>query len=672
MTTKSKPSREVANVVTNLLKIAVKGLGGASRPGQVEMAEAVAHAFESGEHLAVQAGTGTGKSLAYLVPSIARALQTEQPVVVSTATIALQRQLVDRDLPRLVNSLADALPRKPTFALLKGRGNYLCLNKIHNGAADEPADRPQDELFSPMAISAIGRDVQRLTEWSSDTETGDRDELTPGVPDRSWSQVSVSARECIGVSRCQFGTDCFAERAREKAGAADVVVTNHALLAIDALSDFSVLPEYELLVVDEAHELADRVTGVATAELSATSMAVAHRRMSRLVDDELAQRFEAAVATLSSLLHELDAGRIDVLDEELGTYLTALRDAANAARTAIDATPSDPQAASARTEAVTALSDVSDTATRILTSFVPPIPDRVDVVWVAREESANATRVIMRVAPMSVSGLLRTRLFANTTAVLTSATLTLGGNFDAMARNWGLGGFSEDGESAKPGWRGLDVGSPFDHAKSAILYVAKHLPPPGRDGTDARTLDEIEGLITAAGGRTLGLFSSMRAAKAAAEVMRERLSTPVLCQGEDTTSALVQKFSDDPETSLFGTLSLWQGVDVPGQSLSLVLIDRIPFPRPDDPLLTARQRAISAHGGNGFMAIAANHAALLLAQGTGRLLRHTDDRGVIAVLDSRLATARYGGYLRSSLPPFWSTTDPDRVRQSLKRLRGAG
>ncbi len=678
MTTKSKPSREVANVVTNLLKIAVKGLGGASRPGQVEMAEAVAHAFESGEHLAVQAGTGTGKSLAYLVPSIARALQTEQPVVVSTATIALQRQLVDRDLPRLVNSLADALPRKPTFALLKGRGNYLCLNKIHNDAADEPADRPQDELFSPMAISAMGRDVQRLTEWSSDTETGDRDELTPGVPDRSWSQVSVSARECIGVSRCQFGTDCFAERAREKAGAADVVVTNHALLAIDALSDFSVLPEYELLVVDEAHELADRVTGVATAELSATSMAVAHRRMSRLVDDELAQRFEAAVATLSSLLHELDAGRIDVLDEELGTYLTALRDAANAARTAIDTTPSDPQAASARTEAVTALSDVSDTATRILTSFVPPIPDRVDVVWVEHSEAPNTGNVprpgrsLLRVAPMSVSGLLRTRLFANTTAVLTSATLTLGGNFDAMARNWGLGGFSEDGESAKPGWRGLDVGSPFDHAKSAILYVAKHLPPPGRDGTDTRTLDEIEGLITAAGGRTLGLFSSMRAAKAAAEVMRERLSTPVLCQGEDTTSALVQKFSDDPETSLFGTLSLWQGVDVPGPSLSLVLIDRIPFPRPDDPLLTARQRAISAHGGNGFMAIAANHAALLLAQGTGRLLRHTDDRGVIAVLDSRLATARYGGYLRSSLPPFWSTTDPDRVRQSLKRLRGAG
>ena len=634
------------------------------------MAEAVTHAFESGEHLAVQAGTGTGKSLAYLVPAIAHALATEQPVVVSTATIALQRQLVDRDLPRLVESLAAALPRRPTFALLKGRGNYLCLNKIHNGAS-EPEDRPQDELFSPMAVSAIGRDVQRLMDWSSDTETGDRDELSPGVPDRSWSQVSVSARECIGVSRCQYGTDCFAERARGKAGTADVVVTNHALLAIDALSDFAVLPEYELLVVDEAHELADRVTGVATAELSATSMGVAHRRIARLVDPELAQRFEASIATLTSLLHETQPGRIDVLDEELATYLTALRDAAGKARMAIDTSPSDPKAAAARNETVTALSDVDDTATRIIASFVPAIPDRTDVVWLDREESRGTTRTILRVAPLTVSGLLRTRLFDHTTAVLTSATLSLGGNFDAMARAWGLAQPDDSEGATNPGWRGIDVGSPFEHAKSGILYVAKHLPPPGREGTGDAALDEIEGLITAAGGRTLGLFSSMRAAKAVAEIMRERLDTPVLCQGDDTTSALVQQFSADPETSLFGTLSLWQGVDVPGPSLSLVLIDRIPFPRPDDPLLTARQRAISARGGNGFMAVAANHAALLLAQGAGRLLRHTDDRGVVAVLDSRLATARYGGYLRASLPPFWSTTDGDRVRQALRRLRGA-
>jgi ATP-dependent DNA helicase DinG len=639
------------------------------------MAEAVAHAFNSGEHLAVQAGTGTGKSLAYLVPAIARAVDTEEPVVVSTATIALQRQLVDRDLPRLADSLTGALPRRPEFALLKGRGNYLCLNKIHNGSASEPEDRPQEELFEPMAASALGRDVQRLIAWSSSTDTGDRDELTPGVPDRSWSQVSVSARECVGVARCPFGTDCFSERARDKAGHADVVVTNHALLAIDAMTDAAVLPEHQLLVVDEAHELVDRVTGVATAELSATSLGVAHRRVGRLIDSELAQRLEAATATFSSAIHDATPGRIDVLDDEMTTYLTALRDAASRARSAIDTAPSDPKAASARAEAVTALTDISDTTSRILTSFVPAIPDRTDVVWLDHEDirgtpagrsgatGGSAQRAVLRVAPLSVSGLLRSRLFEHTTAVLTSATLTIGGTFEAMASAWGLADEGVD-------WRGLDVGSPFEHAKSGILYVAAHLPPPGRDGTgSAEQLDEIAGLITAAGGRTLGLFSSMRAAKAAAEIMRDRLDTPVLCQGEDTTSALVQRFADDVETSLFGTLSLWQGVDVPGPSLSLVLIDRIPFPRPDDPLLTARQRAVAARGGNGFMAVAASHAALLLAQGAGRLLRRVDDRGVVAVLDSRMATARYGGYLRASLPPFWATTDSNRVREALQRLR---
>jgi ATP-dependent DNA helicase DinG len=660
--------------VTELLTKAVAALGGSERRGQIEMAEAVAHAFDTGEHLAVQAGTGTGKSLAYLVPAIARAVDTDEPVVVSTATIALQRQLVNRDLPRLADSLTDALPRRPEFALLKGRGNYLCLNKIHNGSATEPQDRPQEELFEPMAVTALGRDVQRLIAWSSDTDTGDRDELTPGVGDRSWSQVSVSARECIGVARCPFGTDCFAEKARDKAGGADVIVTNHALLAIDAIADAAVLPEHELLVVDEAHELVDRVTGVATAELSATSLGIAHRRVGRLVDPGLAQRLEAATATFSSAIHDAAPGRIDVLDDEMTTYLTALRDAASRVRSAIDTAPSDPKAAAARTEAVTALNDISDTATRILSAFVPAIPDRTDVVWLDHEDGAQArstkdkggsVRAVLRVAPLSVAGLLRGRLFGRSTTVLTSATLTIGGTFDAMAVAWGLAGGDEDAK-----WRGLDVGSPFEHAKSGILYVAAHLPPPGRDGTgSAEQLDEIAALITAAGGRTLGLFSSMRAAKAAAEVMRERLDFPVLCQGDDSTSALVQRFADSAETSLFGTLSLWQGVDVPGPSLSLVLIDRIPFPRPDDPLLTARQRAVAARGGNGFMAVAASHAALLLAQGAGRLLRRVEDRGVVAVLDSRMATARYGGFLRASLPPFWATTDSHRVRQALERLR---
>ena len=651
--------------MADLLATAVDALGGTQRPGQVQMAEAVAHAFATGEHLAVQAGTGTGKSLAYLVPAISRALTEETPVVVSTATIALQRQLVDRDLPRLVDAIADELPRRPRFALLKGRRNYLCLNKVHNGATDEAADVPQEELFSPVAASALGRDVARLTTWASETETGDRDELSTGVPERSWSQVSVSARECLGVARCQFGTDCFTEKARAEAGRADVVVTNHALLAIDAIAEASVLPEHHLLVIDEAHELVDRVTSAATAELTPATLGVATRRVARLVEPELSSRLDAAVATFSAAIHDTAPGRLDYLDDELNTYLTALRDAAAAARSGIDPAPADPKAAAARTEAIAALSDIADTAARALDSFGPAIPDRTDVVWLDHEEQrgsgATGPRPVLRVAPLSVAALLRSRLFDTATTVLTSATLTVGGTFDAMASAWGLA----DG----PGWQGLDVGSPFDHAKAGILYIAAHLPPPGRDGAGADDqLDEIAELIEACGGRTLGLFSSMRAAKAAAEAMRERLGTPVLCQGDDGTAALVERFAADPQTSLFGTLSLWQGVDVPGPSCSLVIIDRIPFPRPDDPLLTARQRAVAARGGNGFMTVAAGHAALLLAQGAGRLLRRIDDRGVVAILDSRIATARYGGYLRASLPPFWATTDPAVVREVLQRL----
>ena len=660
--------------VPELLATAVTALGGSERSGQLQMATAVADAFETGQHLAVQAGTGTGKSLAYLVPAIVRAVSDDTPVVVSTATIALQRQLVDRDLPQLVNALTDALPRAPRFALLKGRQNYLCLNKIHNGAAASSAeDEPPDELFEPQALTALGRDVQRVTTWASTTESGDRDDLKPGVADRSWSQVSVSARECLGMARCPFGTECFAERARAKAGRADVVVTNHALLAIDAVADSAVLPEHQLLVVDEAHDLVDRVTGVATGELTSTALGVASRRITRLVEPELMQRWEGASARFAAAIQNATPGRIDRLDDELATDLTALRDAASAARSAIDMSPSDTKAASARAEAVASLNEIADTASRMLTSFAPAIPDRTDVVWLDHEENRGSTRVVLRVAPLSVAGLLRDRLFAGSTAVLTSATLTVGGSFDAMATAWGLvEGQADARADAEKRWRGIDVGSPFQHAKAGILYVAAHLPPPGRDGTgSAEQLSEIADLVTAAGGRTLGLFSSMRAARAAAEAMAERLSTPVLCQGDDSTAALVEQFAADAATSLFGTLSLWQGVDVPGPSLSLVIIDRIPFPRPDDPLLSARQRAVAARGGNGFMAVAASHAALLLAQGAGRLLRGVDDRGVVAVLDSRMATARYGGYLRASLPPFWPTTEATAVRGALARLRTA-
>lgn len=670
--------------VPELLATAVRALGGKERVGQVTMAAAVDHAIDTGEHLAVQAGTGTGKSLAYLVPSLRHAVRTGRTVVVSTATIALQRQLVDRDLPRLAEAMTKPLGRAAKFAILKGRNNYLCLNKINSVIPDEPAEA---ELFDPFAISRLGREVQRLNEWASNTETGDRDELAPGVTDRAWRQVSVSSRECLGKSRCPFGQDCFAERARTESAQADVVVTNHALLAIDAISGIQVLPEHDVVVIDEAHELVDRVTGVATAELAPTGISTAARRCAKLIDQQEVDRLEEAAEAWHSVLDELPAARWDALPAGIAPVLALVRDAAWNARTALappggTTAQGDPESAAARTQALAAIDEVHDSAVRALTAFDEPDPaKRHDVIWLAADEIRGVTRRTLRMAPLSVGGLLRSRLFGTATVVLTSATLQIGGSFDGLAITWGLpaqsanrsdtataNGAEAPSDADTVHWSSLDVGSPFDHAKSGILYVAKHLPAPGRDGLAPAYLDEIERLISAAGGRTLGLFSSMRAARAATDALRDRLNTPVLCQGDDATGALVRKFADDPETSLFGTLSLWQGVDVPGSSLSLVILDRIPFPRPDDPLLTARQRAVESRGGNGFMTVAANHAALLLAQGTGRLLRSVDDRGVVAILDSRLATARYGGYLRASLPPYWETSDPEVVIKALRRL----
>jgi ATP-dependent DNA helicase DinG len=287
-------------------------------------------------------------------------------------------------------------------------------------------------------------------------------------------------------------------------------------------------------------------------------------------------------------------------------------------------------------------------------------------VWVSRlVRPDGAVRVALHVAPLSVAGLLRERLYAERTVVLTSATLTLGGTFDATAGSVGLGG---DGG---PGWRGLDVGSPFDYPRQGILYLARHLPPPGRGGMSEAALDELAALLEAAGGRTLGLFSSRRAAEYAAEALRERLDLPILCQGDDSTPTLVRAFARDAATCLFGTMSLWQGVDVPGSACQLVVLDRIPFPRPDDPLAAARQQAVARAGGNGFMSVAATHAALRLAQGAGRLVRSGGDRGVVAVLDSRLATARYATFLRTSLPPFWTTDDRGLVLDALRRIDAA-
>jgi ATP-dependent DNA helicase DinG len=748
--------------VAGLLALAVTGIGGAERPGQVSMARAVSRAIASGEHLAVQAGTGTGKSLAYLVPAAKHAVDNRSTVVIATATIALQRQLIDRDLPRLAAAIKPELGREPDFAMLKGRRNYLCLMRLRGG----PPDEEGPALFEPAAVSAIGRQVQRLHEWAAATKTGDRDELVPGVSEQAWRQVSVNARECLGMQRCPFGGECYAELAREAAGRADIVVTNHALLAIDALEDFHVFPDHDVVIIDEAHDLVDRVTSVAGDELSAVAAETAARRCGKMIEEKTVDRLREAATAAERVLAGVPDGRIDVLDEALAVVLASVRDAAAECAAEFRASArdgeEDPEKVAARRSALVAVSELGEAAERMLGAFRVGIADRSDVVWMDRPVADESGRPpTLRVAPLSVGGLLADRLFGRRTVVLTSATLALGGSFEPLAIQWGLpggenagagagsgadtggarasagagrtgesaalagagaspgagasggaralGGVAQteapDGDGGQPtgevagepdaepdehdepdghdglfaepagqhslAWSGLDVGSPFDHPRSGILYIAKHLPPPGRDGLAAAYLDEIAELIDAAGGRTLGLFSSMRAARQAADELAGRISYPLLCQGDDQTAQLVTQFAADEQTCLFGTLSLWQGVDVPGPALQLVVIDRIPFPRPDDPLASARQRAVAARGGNGFMSVSATQAALLLAQGSGRLLRTMTDRGVVAVLDPRLSTARYSGFLRASLPPFWTTTDPQVARGALRRLAAA-
>jgi ATP-dependent DNA helicase DinG len=640
---------EDAPTVREVLAAAVAAVGGEERVGQILMAESVAEAMESGQHLLVQAGTGTGKSLGYLVP----ALLHHDRVVVATATLALQHQLVERDIPALVEAARDVLHEDATYAVLKGRSNYACLHRVREGVPDD-----QGALIE-IPESSIGAEVVALREWVEEEAegggSGERDHA-PRHTDRVWRQVSVSHRECLGAAKCPYGAECFAERARDKAAKSQLVVTNHSLLAIDAIEGVPMIPEYDVVVIDEAHELTARVTQAATDELSVSEVERTARRSQRHVDGSEADDLADAADALRAAIDAAEPGRLDVPPVELADALVLVRDAA---RALVSAFPKDTGDDAGVTQAKGWTQELFKTAERMTAG------SEYDVLWIAEREQRRGGNLLC-IAPLEVAGPMREKLLAEKTAILTSATLKLGGDFAPVARSVGLDPAAEGGS-----WRGLDVGSPFDYGTQAILYVARHLPPPGRDGLQQAQLDEIVDLVDAADGRTLGLFSSRRAAEAAAEEVRERLPhLTTLAQGDAQLPELARQFVGDPHTCLFGTLSLWQGIDVPGETCQLVLIDRIPFPRPDDPLMSARQRAADKAGGNGFMAVAATHAALLLAQGSGRLIRTTTDKGVVAVLDPRLATARYAGFLRASLPPMWTTSDPEVVRKALRRLSG--
>ncbi len=640
--------------VATLLQRSVAAIGGQSRPGQLRMAEAVGECLSSeAGTLLVQAGTGTGKSLAYLVPAARTAVAVDGPVVIATATLALQRQLVEKDLPAVADALAEDLGRDVRFAVLKGRSNYVCMDRLMRGSPD-----PEEAALFEAPTTRLGRQAKRLRTWAESTDTGDRDDLDVSVDGRVWAGLSVSARECPGAASCQFGDVCFAEAARARAREADLVVTNHALLAIHVVGEVPVLPDHHAVVVDEAHELVDRMTNALTLELSGPIVERAIGRARRFLAAELLDPLRDAAGYLDEVLGELDDGRLRTLPEELVVVLTALRDAGHAALGSLRGSGSDaPEAAADRTTARAAVVSVHEAAAALLQG------SQTAVAWVSRRPGGPGA---LHLAPIAVRGLLEERLFTQRPVVLTSATLQIGGSFDPLASSLGC----------PDGWTGIDVGSPFDHGRQGVLYCAADLPRPGREGISEEALEQIADLIDAAGGRTLALFSSWRSVERAEEVVTRRFAgredRPVIvARRGDAMAGLVRQFADDPRASLLGTLSLWQGVDVPGPSCTLVVIDRIPFPRPDDPIVSARQERVDAAGGSGFAAVSVPRAALMLAQGAGRLIRSPEDRGVVAILDPRLATTGYGAQLRRTLPPLWWTTDLATVTAALRRLDAA-
>ena len=652
--------------VREALDAAVIAIGGAPREGQIEMAEAVANALTDRHHLMVQAGTGTGKSLAYIIPPLVHG----RKVLVATATLALQRQLVERDLPAVVPALEKVLGREITYAIYKGVGNYICLQKMNS-------EEPDADGEIMLGISSLEKDAKRLHEWARKPGvSGDRDDA-PEVDRRVWAANSVSGRECVGADKCAFGPQCFAANAKGKAQTADVVVTNHTLLAIEIVDSHPILPERDAVVLDEAHEFMDRATQAVTEELTSARVLRASAMARKFMPGKLADAFhkaandfhESMVDYGESIRGDFAAqGRLEEIPQSLESPIRKVRESAQAITQFLSADDEiiDTDVLAERARVKGAVNEISTTAVTLL-----KLGDGF-VLWYEPTFSA------LHLAPLSVSDVLRENLLTQTPVIATSATLTVGNSFNALAKSIGflvgddLNSDVKSEEVDPANVQMLDVGSPFDFANQGVLYMPKHLPEPGRDGPSIEVLTELGELIDAAGGRTLALFSSWRGVEAADAHLRKvlaELPIKIFTQKRgDSVGPLVEKFAKDETSILLGTMSLWQGVDVPGNSCILVAIDRIPFPRPDEPVMSARAAQADAAGGSGFMQVSLPRAALLLAQGTGRLIRSVDDRGVVAILDSRIVTKRYGSVLLNSMPPLWRTSDKDVVRESLKRL----
>ncbi|HET8929963.1 MAG TPA: ATP-dependent DNA helicase [Acidimicrobiales bacterium] len=610
--------------------------GGEHREAQRLMTAAVADALDRDRHLVVEAGTGTGKSLAYLVAAV----RSGRRVVVATATKALQDQLSGKDLPWLAahgDSPVD-------FAVLKGRSNYVCRQRLSELNDPKSAGQTQLEGLSGRPSPS---ELATITEWASHSTTGDRAELDTEPDPRTWAAVSMTSQECPGAAKCPMGETCFAEAARDRAAEADVVVVNQHLWGLDVANDRQLLPEHDVVVIDEAHQLVDVISTTAGIELTeARFTAVAAAARAVLEDADAIGALDNVTADWKAALEPLVGDRLT--DGPTGAIADLVGLATSRTEKILASVRGiDPgghaQVATRRDRAVNLASSLIDDL-----HLITGKPEGA-VVWVA----GPTHRISLCRAPIDVAGFLADRAWGETIAICTSATIAA--NFVSAA---GLPAPSTDE---------LRLMSPFDYAANTMLYCPPTLPTPGAAGYSDALCDELEALITAAGGATLALFTSFRALDDAVDALRERLDVEILSQRDRPKPALIAEFAAERSTCLFATQSFFQGVDVPGDACQLVTIDRIPFPRPDDPVLSARRETI---GPRAFAEVDVPRAATLLAQAAGRLVRHSDDRGVVAVLDSRLATRRsYRWDLINALPPMKRTRDRAEIEAFLTEVR---
>ena len=631
--------------VSDALEIATSALPHSeSRPGQKEMAHAVEEALHEGKHLIVQAGTGTGKTIAYLVPAIVAGKRT----VVTTATKALQDQLAHKDLPFLVQHLSEYVNRDITFAVLKGRSNYVCRQRLaelngetekKNRKADSPTLLEVDEMSQ-----SVRREIDLISEWTKTTKSGDMADISWSPSDRALRAVSVGSDECPGARRCPVGGTCFSELARFKASEADIVVVNTHLYGLHVASGGQLLPEHEVLIVDEAHGLEDIMSDTVGVSIHAGNFNFFAGVVKRIIADPKVISDIVNIGTmLDEVLSPIHNQRISApLPLEVTAVLAEGRRIVarilDILRT-IETKDDDSNQRKLRAQTLaTRLADTIDVTLKTDDTYVPYISGTVD-------------HPKLDIAPLDVGPVLDAGVWQKTTAILTSATVP-----SKMADRIGL---------PESKTQLCNVESPFDYQSNAVLYCSKHLPNPNSPEFTKLMHEELFHLISAAGGRTLALFTSYRALDAAVDAMRKRLPNTILSQREYQKNQLVKLFSEDESSCLFATSGFFQGIDIPGRTLSLVTLDRIPFPRPDDPLLSARRDAI---GDRAFREIDLPRAATLLAQATGRLIRNATDRGVVAVFDPRLGNAGYRRDILGSMPPMRKSVDRQEVEEFLRLI----